>query len=88
MPNHKSCKKKEDVNKKRHSRNMSRIKYYRYLFRQLRKSKTFEDAIKYLSKIYKSLDVIGNKGIWHDNKVNRLKSSCCRMCNILCSNSV
>jgi ribosomal protein S20 len=83
MPKHKSCKKKEDVNKKRHLRNSIRIKYCRYLLREFRKSKTLEDTSEYISKIKKSLDIIKNKRIWHRNKVNRLKASCDRRCNIL-----
>jgi ribosomal protein S20 len=76
MANHKSCKKKWAVNRRRHKENLERTQRYKADVKLLKKTKDISTATTLLNTIKKRLDVIGSRHIYHKNKVNRLKSRC------------
>lgn len=74
MPNHKSCKKKVKVNRRRHAENLKVIKSCKKNIKLLKAEKDKVKAQDLLRTVYKELDKLSCKHRIHKKKSARLKS--------------
>lgn len=77
MPNTKSALKNLRKSEKRRLRNKavkSATKTYIKKFLKLLESGNVEEAQKFLSEVYKRVDMAVSKGVFHKNKAARIKS--------------
>ncbi len=65
-------------NERRRLRNLRWKIRYKYLLRKFKKAKTLEEKERWASKLQSTLDKMGQRRIFHPNKVSRLKSKIMR----------
>ncbi|KAB2915899.1 MAG: 30S ribosomal protein S20 [Bacteroidota bacterium] len=78
MANHKSAQKRIRANAAKRLRNRYQAKSTRTVIKNIRKSKTRNEAASLLDKVYSMLDKLAKKNIIHKNKAANQKSKLTR----------
>ena len=83
MANHKSAQKRARQNTKRRLANRYVKKTTRTAIQRLRGMEEKSDAEKFLPKVFKLIDGLVKRNIWHKNKGSNLKSKLTKFVNSL-----